>query len=93
MAKFHVKQIRSLSVILTSTEIEGQLNKILDRVEANASRDPNREYVKSFRRQIFRSRGSGRVADRKIGQFGAAPGVGTAVEARRGTMARALREA
>ena len=93
MAKIKLKQVKSLSVILTSSEIEGELEKIMGRVMDSASRDPNPEYVASLRSQIFYSKGGGRVADRKVGQVGAKPGLGNVVEARRGTLAKALRNA
>lgn len=92
MSKITLKQIRSLSDILTSSEMEDLLETLMARVKANASRDPNSEYVDSLRSQIFYSRGAGRMASRKVGQVGAKPGLGTAVEASRGTLARALRE-
>jgi len=93
MARFRLVPKRSLGDIMTSDEMEGVLNELLDKVEANASRDPNKKYVNSFRRQMWFSPSKGpRVAARKVGQFGAEPRVGLAVEAARGTMARALRE-
>ena len=82
MAKF--KQLRSLNEILLSAEMESVLSQQGDKVLQAASADPNPEYVASLDMHAFRSKS--RVAI----QVGAAPGIGTAVEAKRGTLARAL---
>lgn len=87
-----LKQVRSLSNILTSGEMKSELQGIMDKVKANASKDPNPKYVESLEMQFFYSKGSGRVANRWVGQVGADPSLGLAVESKRGTMSRALRE-
>lgn len=78
------RQLRSVSEILKSAEIENVLVEIGERVLAAAQSDPNPAYVDSLRMQVFES--SSRVSV----QVGAAPGIGEAVEAARGTLARAL---
>lgn len=76
-------QIRNLSEILTSSELEVILTGLGGQVLAAASNDSNPAYVESLDMHTFRS-------DRVSVQVGAAPGIGKAVEAKRGTMARAL---
>jgi len=79
-----IRQIRSLSEIMLSSEMEAELLKLGERVEAAASTDPNPAYVETLETHVFRTR------DRVHVQVGAAPGIGLAVEAKRGTLARAL---
>ncbi|TFD58016.1 hypothetical protein E3T43_07135 [Cryobacterium sp. Hh7] len=74
--------------MMTSPEIEAVLVGIGEQVLAAAESDPNPEYVASLRMQTFQSRG--KSGSRVVVQVGAVPGLGNAVEAKRGTMARAL---
>jgi len=85
MAKF--RQVRSISEMLKSPEIQARLEEIGGQVLSAAQSDPNPVYVASLRMQTFQS--SSRVSV----QVGAAPGIGMAVEAKRGTLARALGQA
>jgi len=82
MAKF--KQIRSLSEILLSAEMESVLAQQGDKVLQAASTDPNPAYVETLDMHAFRSKSRVSI------QVGAAPNIGTAVEAKRGTLAKAL---
>jgi len=72
--------------IMRSGELAAQLEPLADQVLQAAKQDPNEEFVKSLRKRMFVS--SGRSA-RVSWQVGAAPWA-IAVEAVRGTMARAL---
>lgn len=78
------KQIRRLDEMLKSPEIIAVLESIGEQVLAAAESDPNPVYVDSLRMQTFETRDRARV------QVGAAPVIGMAVEAKRGTLARAL---
>ena len=72
--------------IMRSSELAAQLEPLADQVLHAAQQDPNEEFVKSLRKRLFISSGrAGRVS----WQVGAAPWA-VAVEAVRGTMARAL---
>ena len=82
MAKF--KQIASLTEMLKSPEIGAVLEGIGSQVVSAAQSDPNPVYVASLRMQTFDTK------DRTHVQVGAAPAIGMAVEAKRGTLARAL---
>lgn len=82
MAKF--KQLRSLTEMLKSPEIVAVLEGIGEQVLAAAKSDPNPVYVASLRMQTFETK------DRAHVQVGADPNIGMAVEAKRGTLARAL---
>lgn len=76
--------------LLNSPEVASELASHAERVAAAARRDPNEEYAASIRVTEHRSQGSqGRVSQR----VGATPAFGMAVEAKRGTLARALGEA
>lgn len=89
MAKF--KQLRSNSEILTDPALRAILEDLGSRVMAAAKADPNQEYTDSLEMTVRQSPGSGRkVAARTVVQVGAVPGLGNSVEAKRGTMARAL---
>jgi hypothetical protein len=83
MAK-RFRQLRTLVPILQSPELEKILIKLGEKVLEAASGDPNQAYVDSLDLQVFRS------ASRVSVQVGALPGLGNAVEAKRGTLARAL---
>ena len=78
------RQIRPLTEMLKSPEITAVLVDIGEQVLAAAESDPNPTYVASLRLQMFES------ASRNTVQVGAAPIIGMAVEAKRGTLARAL---
>lgn len=82
MARF--RQTGSLDQMLRSPEIVAVLEGIGSQVLAGAQSDPNPEYVASLRMQVFQGRSRSTV------QVGAAPIIGMAVEAKRGTLARAL---
>lgn len=81
------KQVRALDDMLKSPELEAVLVGIGERVLSGASRDPNPVYVDSLELQVFQSKSRVSV------QVGAAPIIGRAVEAKRGTLARALGQA
>lgn len=73
--------------LLMSAEVAAELETHADRVASAARRDPNPEYVASIRVTEHRSSGArGRVSQR----VGASPAFGMAVEAKRGTLARAM---
>lgn len=92
MARFKkLKQLRSLGVILDSGEMESFVSGVAAGVLAGVS-DPNPEFMGSLRMGTFHTR-SARGVKRVVAQVGAAPGVGEAVEAARGPLARALRGA
>ena len=76
-----------LGKIARSDALAEQLEDIAEPVLAAAKRDPNPEYTKTLSMHRFYSRGrSGRVSV----QVGAAPIIGSRVEAKRGTLQRAL---
>jgi len=79
-----IRQLRSISEIMLSSEMEAELLKLGERVEAAASTDPNPAYVETLETHVFRTK------DRVHVQVGAAPTIGMRVEAKRGTLARAL---
>ena len=90
MAKVTIKQTGSLENVAKSDKLGDQLEQIADPVWDAVNRDPNAAYVASLRRRRFVSRGrQGRISI----QIGADPVLGSRVEAKRGTMARALGEA
>lgn len=78
-----VRQIRSIEPMLTDPELEDIIMEFAEQVYEAATVDPNQDYVDSLEVRPF-------FSDRVIGQVGAGPGIGTAVEAKRGTLARAL---
>ena len=78
------KQIRALDEMLKSPQITAVLEGIGEQVLAAAQTDPNPAYVASLRLQVFES------SSRNTVQVGAAPIIGMAIEAKRGTLARAL---
>lgn len=81
---------RGVGALLNSAEVADGLRSFAEPVAAAARRDPNPEYAASIRVTEHRSRGrSGRVSIR----VGATPVFGMAVEAKRGTLQRALGEA
>jgi hypothetical protein len=89
-AKVTFKQTGSLERVAKSDELGDQLEAIAAPALRSAQRDPNAAYVASLRMRRFVSRGrEGRVSI----QIGADPVLGSRVEAKRGTLARALGEA
>lgn len=76
--------------LLLSAEVAAELGRHAERVASAARRDPNPDYADSVRVTEHRSQGrSARVSQR----VGATPVFGMAVEAKRGTLARAVGEA
>ncbi len=78
------RQISTLTEMMKSPEIVAVLEGIGEQVLAAAKSDPNPVYVESLEMQTFMTKDRARV------QVGAAPIIGMAVEAKRGTLARAL---
>lgn len=92
MAKVTIKSGNrsAISRIAKSDYIADQLEPIAARVLDAAQQDPNPEYVRTLRMRRFVTGGRlGRVSI----QIGAAPRIGGRVEAKRGTLARALGQA
>ena len=82
-----VERVGSLSRIAKSNELGDYLEGWGESVLEAARSDPNEYYVSTLRMRRFVSSGpSGRVSV----QIGAAPVIGSRVEAARGTLARAL---
>lgn len=78
-----VRQIRKLDPMMKSAALESIVMGFAEDVKQAASSDPNEFYVSTLDAHSF-------VTDRVVGQCGAATGIGIAVEAKRGTLARAL---
>lgn len=76
--------------VMKSKKLGAQLEEIARPVLEAARQDPNPEYVDSLRMKQFVTSGHG---GRVSVQIGAAPIVGSRVEAKRGTLARALASA
>lgn len=90
MAKYGWRSIRPIREIAVSDELERVLMGLAAPVMASAETDPNPEYVASLQLRAFRSRGRlGRVS----ANVTAAPYIGSAVEAKRGTLGRAISHA
>ena len=83
-----LQPLSTLGRILNSDEMEDVVSGIARDVLQNI-RDPNAAFMASLRTQTFHTT-SGRGVKRVVGQVGAAPGVGSRVEAARGPLARAL---
>ena len=91
MARAKIKMNHAgMRELLTSSEMSNHLHEVAEPVEAAAQRDPNPEYAESIRLTDHVS--SGRSA-RASARVGAHPAFGMAVEAKRGTLQRALGEA
>lgn len=73
----------SIRRVMKSDDLAEQLEKIAQPVFDAAFQDPNEVYTASLQMGRFYS-------DRVTIQIGAAPGIGDRVEAKRGTLARAL---
>ena len=78
---------QAIGRVMKSRKLGEQLEKIARPVLEAAQEDPNPEYVASLRMKQFVSSGRG---GRVSVQIGAAPIIGERVEAKRGTLARAL---
>lgn len=90
MAKYGWKPVRPIKEIAVSDELEQVLMSLAAPVLAAAEADPNPKYVESLRLRAFRSGGRrGRVS----ANVTAAPIIGSAVEAKRGTLGRAISRA
>jgi hypothetical protein len=79
-----IKQIRPLSEILKSSEMQSIVLAKAEAIRAIAAQDPNEFYVETLDVHAWSSR------DRVHGQVGAAKEIGARVEAKRGTLGRAL---
>jgi hypothetical protein len=89
-ARVRIKQTGSLDQVAKSDALSAQLEPIADAVLASASNDPNEFYVSTLQKRRFIRPGR---RGRTTWQIGAAPGIGERVEAKRGTLSRALGEA
>jgi hypothetical protein len=89
MAKARVTFRGALDIkkMARSSEVAAALEPIADAVLDAARSDPNPEYVASLRKKTFTTSGRG---GRVSWQVGAAPIIGARVEAKRGTLARAM---
>jgi len=90
MAHVRIKQTGSLDRIAKGDGLSEQLKPFADRILSAARRDPNAEYTRTLRMRRFVSRGR---LGRTSWQVGAAPRIGSRVEAKRGTLNRAVGEA
>lgn len=87
MAKYGWKPLRPIKDIALSSELEAVVMGLAAPVLASAQQDPNPVYVASLQLRAFRSGGRrGRVS----ANVTAAPKIGSAVEAKRGTLGRAI---
>lgn len=87
MAKVTIRLTGSLEKQAKSSSLGDQLQTISEPVWDAAHADPNEAYVASLQRHRFVSGGpEGRISI----QIGADPVLGSRVEAKRGTLARAL---
>ncbi len=89
-ARVRIKQVGTLERVAKSDALSAQLEPFADAILAAASRDPNKTYVASLRKRRFVSGGR---RGRTSWQVGAAPVIGSRVEAKRGTLQRAIGEA
>lgn len=81
---------QAINNLKKSSQIASKLRPIAQAVMDAAKSDPNDEYVKSLRMSMYTTDGEdGRVS----WQVGAAPIIGSRVEAKRGTLQRALGQA
>lgn len=87
MARVRFKATGSLDKAAKSAALAAQLKAIAAPVLSAAQRDPNEAYVASLEMRTFTTGGrAGRVSV----QIGAHPVIGSRVEAKRGTLARAM---
>lgn len=94
MARVRVKVTdqnrRNFAALMHSDELAERLEEVAEPVFDQARKDPNDYYVSTLRMKRFHTSGRrGRV----VIQIGAAPLIGERVEAKRGTLARAIRRA
>lgn len=81
---------KTFAALMHSDDVAGALEKVAEPVLKQAQKDPNDYYVSTLRMKRFHTSGRrGRV----VVQIGAAPLIGGRVEAKRGTLARAIRRA
>ena len=85
--KYGWKPQRPIKDLALSSELEGVLMGLAGPVLDAAQRDPNPEYVASLRLRAFRSGGA---RARVSANVTAAPIIGSRVEAKRGTLGRAI---
>ena len=76
-----------ISRLMRSGKMLVALEPVADAIMAAAAADPNPEYVETLRKKPFVSSGP---RGRASWQVGAAPIIGTRVEVKRGTLARAV---
>lgn len=81
---------KTFAALMQSDEVAEALEEVAEPVYREALRDPNDYYRSTLRMRRFHSRGR---AGRVVIQIGAAPIIGGRVEAKRGTLARAIRKA
>lgn len=85
--KYGWRPKRPIKDLALSSELETVLMDLAEPVLAEAQQDPNPEYVTSLQLRAFRSGGArGRVT----ANITAAPIIGSRVEAKRGTLGRAI---
>lgn len=77
---------KAIGNVMKSRKLEDQLRPLAEAVLEGAQSDPNPVYVSGLRMQMF-------LTDRVTFQIGAAPVIGARVEAKRGTLARAVGKA
>lgn len=88
--KTNANSYKALGNVMKSRKLGATLEEIAQPIFDEVRRDPNPEYVKTLRMYQHVSQGpAGRVSVR----IGAAPIIGGRVEAKRGTLARALGKA
>lgn len=78
---------KAIIALKKSDFIAAQLEPIAAEVLAAAKQDPNEEYTKTLQMRTFVTGGPG---GRISWQIGAAPTIGARVEAKRGTLQRAI---
>lgn len=85
--KYGWRPKRPIKDLALSSELEGVLMELAEPVIAEAKNDPNEFYVSTLELTAYRSGGRrGRVT----ANITAAPVIGAAVEAKRGTLGRAM---
>lgn len=87
MARVTVRTVKGIAEYAKSDELASILEGVAAPVYAAALRDPNEYYVSTLKMSRYVTGGRlGRVSI----QIGAAPRIGLLVEAKRGTLARAM---
>lgn len=87
MARVVVRTVKGISEFAKSDELASILEGVAAPVYSAALRDPNEYYVSTL--QMRRYLTGGRLGRVSI-QIGAEPGIGARVEAKRGTLAKAM---